>query len=296
MDGTENIDVVETNDTGISLQNLGKIIDDEDNIADIDDEIEEIEEVDNKINEEIIRNTPPSAFEKKLVNEIHTKNTNVVPNEDAVERRLRYIIIGRYRMSRRFAKYLVLDMGFNLSIEHLKTLTIAQMDQLIDEIRFVISCKNVGNFWEDAATEGIKMIEPIISKYTPYNVMGTSILLASNEKYLDYVEEMVLENQHYTYTKPQYRMMYEVIKTFQTAHQTHTHMAHLASTAEGREQIREMGSVINKNGVGRDENGLIKSSDPKTDAEIKSNYENMGMTQKNVTRNFEKKYSDLLDD
>ena len=138
------------------------------------------------------------------------------------------MVLARYRMSKRFGEYLKAELGFDLHPLNLNNLTIPELDYMINDIKFCISCKNVGNFWQDAATKGVGAIESFVSPY--YNVTGLSKVLEQDDTYCDAVEEMVLENQHYLYTKSQYRLMYLIAKNAIKVHGAHLVCAELAKT------------------------------------------------------------------
>jgi hypothetical protein len=85
-----------------------------------------------------------------------------IEKESPEDRRARLLIIGKYKNSARFGNFLQ-DHGFKLDPDTLNKLTIPELDYIINDIRFTISSKNMGNFYQAAFTEGIKMVE-IFSK------------------------------------------------------------------------------------------------------------------------------------
>src|SRR4051812_9248168 len=81
------------------------------------------------------------------------QKTEPVTEAENEERRLRMVVISRYRLSNRFGEYLK-QQGFNLAIEHLQTLSVPQLDKLINDVRFYVSTKNTGSYIQSMAVGG----------------------------------------------------------------------------------------------------------------------------------------------
>lgn len=157
-----------------------------------------------------------------------------IQNEAPEDRRLRLLILNRYKISERFGSYLTSDLGFKLDSSSLNNLTIPELDSLINDIRFCISTKNVNSFWQDACTQGVGVAERIVSPY--YNITGLSQVLSKDNNYLDVTEELVLENQQYLYCKPEYRIAYSILKNATMVHAQHQFF----KTEEGKKVIEEL--------------------------------------------------------
>ena len=155
-----------------------------------------------------------------------------IANEAPEARRLRLLILNRYKLSERFGQYLA-ELGFKLDNYHLNNFTIPELDSLINDIRFCVSTKNVNNFWQDACTQGVGIAERIVSPF--YNVTGLSAVLSQDESYKDVCEELILEHQHYLYCKPEYRLLYSVVKNATIVHQQHKFF----QSDEGKKAIEE---------------------------------------------------------
>ena len=167
-------------------------------------------------------------------------------------RRLRLLILNRYKLSQRFGQYLS-DLGFKLDNTYLSTLTIQELESLINDIRFCVSTKNVNNFWQDACVHGIGVAERIVSPF--YNVTGLSQALGHDETYKDVYEELILEHQNYLYCKPEYRLLYCVVKNASLVHEQHKFF----QTDEGKKAIENYKKQI---GLSQDQ-GLEEKEDQK---------------------------------
>lgn len=189
-------------------------------------------------------------------------------------RRLRLLILNRYKLSPRFGQYLA-DLGFKLDGTNLSSLTIQELDSLINDIRFCVSTKNISNFWQDACTHGVGIAERIVSPF--YNVTGLSQVLGKDDTYQDVCEELILEHQNYLYCKPEYRLMYCIVKNASLVHEQHKFF----QTEEGKKAIenykKQMGININM------------ESDNKQDSPAS----NVNIAPRNIP-NIEVKYKDLL--
>jgi hypothetical protein len=155
-----------------------------------------------------------------------------ISSESPEARRLRLLILNRYKLSARFGQYLV-SLGFKLDHHNLSSLTVQELDSLINDVRFCISTKNVNSFWQDACVHGVGVMERVISPI--YNVTGMSEVLQRDEAYKDVCEELILEHQHYLYCKPEYRLMYTIVKNMTLIHSQHEYF----KTEEGKKVIEQ---------------------------------------------------------
>ena len=203
-----------------------------------------------------------------------------ISSEAPEARRLRLLILNRYKLSQRFGQYLS-DLGFKLDNSQLSTLTIPELDSLINDIRFCVSTKNVNSFWQDACVDGIGVAERIISPF--YNVTGLRQVVSHDDTYKDVCEELILEHQNYLYCKPEYRLLYCVVKNGSLVHEQHNFF----KTEEGKKVI-----VTYKKQMQRDNQGPIEenvSLSPGGESKEKE----LNIAPRNIP-NIEVKYKDLL--
>jgi hypothetical protein len=66
------------------------------------------------------------------------------------------------------------------------------------------------------ALRELELLKRIVSPF--YNVTGLSAVLSQDESYKDVCEELILEHQHYLYCKPEYRLLYSVVKQKENGH------------------------------------------------------------------------------
>lgn len=215
--------VLEINDTDI---NLDKIVQNSSNIA-IDKEplpfaLPTTSNAIPKFNQMVEKAKTPLQLKKEEIQ-----------REAPEARRLRLLILNRYKLSARFGVYLE-SLGFNLNPTNINTMTISELDSLINDIRFCISTKNVHSFWQDATTQGVGIVERVISPW--YNVTGLSTVLSNDDTYKDVCEELILEHQHYLYCKPEYRLAYSIFKTATAVHSQHEFF----KTPEGKKEIEKL--------------------------------------------------------
>ena len=197
-----------------------------------------------------------------------------ISREAPEARRLRLLILNRYKLSERFGQHLE-QLGFKLDLSTLNNHTIPELDSIINDIRFCISTKNVHSFWQDATTQGVGIIERVISPW--YNVTGLSQVLSSDETYKDVCEELILEHQKYLYCKPEYRLAYSVLKTATSIHAQHEFF----KTSEGKKQIEQY----------KKSNNISIEEEIKVDKVEQS--QNLNIAPKDI-KNIEKKYEDLI--
>lgn len=173
---------------------------------------------------------------EEIQNEVEPPITQSAPNEnksvnEVEEKRKKLLMLSRYRQSKRFGHFLA-ENGFDLSSNRIVGLSLQSLDALLNDVKFTIACKNTSGVVEAAAISGVMVLENVVTPW--YNVKGLSECLSKSATYLDCVEEIALENQSYIYTKPTYRLMFEILKCAYMVHQQHSYVAELQKTEEGK--------------------------------------------------------------
>ena len=218
--------VVEINDTNIDLNKILPAV----------NKTETIEPKDDFTKNFFIPDIPTRLITEKYNKIIESAKTpqqlkkEQITAEAPEARRLRLLILNRYKLSQRFGQYLT-DLGFKLDNSQLSMLTIPELDSLINDIRFCVSTKNVNSFWQDACVHGVGVAERIISPF--YNITGLSQVLSHDDTYKDVCEELILEHQNYLYCKPEYRLLYCIVKNASLVHEQHKFF----QTEEGKKVI-----------------------------------------------------------
>jgi hypothetical protein len=158
----------------------------------------------------------------------------VIAAEDPVLRRQTIMTIQKYYNSPRFGKYLV-DSEL---VTELKSLTTAEMQALLGEIKFAIQNKNAGEMIQRSVPQLIVAAEPLVSAL--YDVKGLGNALIKSDSFKDLLEEVALENQVFSNAPASTRLMYEILKT---GFFVHEHNAYLeAQKTAVTEQVVKVSS------------------------------------------------------
>ena len=126
------------NDSNIETINMGEFS------IDIEDK-----QKDSKMNFQKFSNT--RKHEDPIVREAFKQTTKIAKRktDEEVKKHQEFVLIlSRYGQSKRFQEHLK-SMGFNLSVTHLKSLEIDDLEEMLKRIRICIDNKSVSNFWEE---------------------------------------------------------------------------------------------------------------------------------------------------
>jgi len=180
--------------------------------------------------------------EKSEKEEEHPEIPELDYEENDIEaKRKRFMIISRYKNSKRFGNWLK-TQGFEFNTKGLKDKTVDELENMINDIRFCISTKNTNNMYETGATKGILVLENMLRPV--YKVDGLSQILSNDPMYLDLVEELLLERANYVYVKPEYRLLYCVLSSAYIVHAQHMALEKLSQTDEGKKMIKDLANQI----------------------------------------------------
>lgn len=180
------------------------------NINDTGFEIDDVvkpEQDDQKDNEDNEDNQLVEINDTKLVEQ--PQNEIISFNQ---EKRNKLLLINKYKTSQRFSKYLIEEMKFNLDTNYLQQLSEQQLDTIITDIRYCVSNRNNTNFFSGIALKTIAGFEIFVSKVFNKNISGLTHNIQKSESFMDALEELTLENQTFTSSKPTTRMMFEVLQ------------------------------------------------------------------------------------
>ena len=130
------------------------------------------------------------------------------------------LILSRYGQSKRFSEHLK-SMSFNLSVTHLKSCEIDELEEIHKRVKISIDNKNVSNFWEEMCLSSIQTGEAICVNTKlgqKVKIQGLTELLRNDETFLDLIEQIELENQNITHTSPYVRLVYAVVSSAMKVH------------------------------------------------------------------------------
>lgn len=172
-------------------------------------------EPDNLNVQELKQKKPNQIPEPEKISPVSTTSTpqvNNLPtdNVSSLDRRKTILKIKRYLLE--FEKNLQEFQNKNL-----EGMANNQLEELLNEIRFTVSCRNVNTIALRAFKMMITNIEFLCCNYTTIRCQGLSAI-ANDQDLLDTVKECSLENMEFTYVKPIYRILYAVIQAMLTLH------------------------------------------------------------------------------
>jgi hypothetical protein len=130
-------------------------------------------------------------------------------------------MICRYRNNKKFGPYLK-DNGFKLDDKTLNKLDSEGLAQLLEKIQFAVCNKNSEGVFKTSVLAGLQGVEFVGENYLDFHITGLTASLAANEEFKDLLEEIMLENQLLVYTKPTWRLLYMILSTGMSLHQTKT--------------------------------------------------------------------------
>ena len=180
--------------------------------------------------------------------------------EDPIEKRKVILKVRRWLLE--FEKHLG-----DFTNRDLEALSIEQLDILLREIKFTVSCRNVNTMSIRAFKTMIVNIEYFCCTHTQIRCAGLS-KLNEDEDLLDCVKEFSLENMELFYTKPQYRILYAVVSSIMTLHIVNSTrekeqlalQAQQAKKEVDLEKVKEIDAEFDKIDEKSAENKIINSS------------------------------------
>src|SRR5271154_612351 len=180
--------------------------------------------------------------------------------EDPIEKRKVILKVRRWLLE--FEKHLG-----DFTNRDLEALSIEQLDILLREIKFTVSCRNVNTMSIRAFKTMIVNIEYFCCTHTQIRCAGLS-KLNEDEDLLDCVKEFSLENMELFYTKPQYRILYAVVSSIMTLHIVNSTrekeqlalQAQQAKKEVDLEKVKEIDDEFDKIDEKSAENKIINSS------------------------------------
>ena len=104
----------------------------------------------------------------------------------------------------------------------LETLTCTELENLRNEMRFVLGAKNGSAFWSGAFFAGVSGLEFAAVNFTPLRIQGLAYNLQRSEELKDILAELELKHAKFTYIEPEYRLMAVVAQTALAIHSTNS--------------------------------------------------------------------------
>jgi len=136
-------------------------------------------------------------------------------------------------------------MGFNLSVTHLKSCEIDELEEIHKRVKISIDNKNVSNFWESLALGSIQTSEAIVVNTKlgqKVKIQGLTELLRNDSTFLDLLEQIELENQNITHTSPYVRLVYAVVSSAMKIHSVNSLLERRLSII--KDNVQEVQSVV----------------------------------------------------
>lgn len=126
--------------------------------------------------------------------------------DDPVEKRKLILTIENYYASHIFGKCLA---KFPRALEEK---SIAELENVLKDIKFTVANVTSGSFVNSLFGHTIKTIEKV-SAFTNLDLTGLNKSLCEQDETFVLLEEIRLEHQSYTYTRPEYRLAFLVART-----------------------------------------------------------------------------------
>lgn len=126
---------------------------------------------------------------------------------DPIEKRKLIVHILRYKDSN-LCRYL---SPFNLELARLKGMEENALKELLSEIQLTVALRSSNNFNKEVFFNGVALLEPVATKYTPYNCTGLGSILRQDPEVSDILEEISLQKNKYT--PPEIRLAMSILKT-----------------------------------------------------------------------------------
>lgn len=189
--------------------------------------------------------------------------------------------IVRYRNSNKFSKFLK-ESGFKLDDRTLNKLSDEDLEALYEKVQFAVSQKNSERLFKAGVMGVMHGYEYVGQKFLGLNIDGLTAVLNADEQFNDTLEEIMLENQMMVYTKPEWRLIYQVLQTSMMLHKSRA--AFDALPEEQKQKIAE--NIISAQKTKIADTPPIKPEQekekPKQGVEI------------GINKDLEKKFADLL--
>jgi hypothetical protein len=152
--------------------------------------------------------------------------------ETQLVRRRLIIKIQRYKAT--FPEFLQ-----NFDEDDLEYKSESQLGNLLQEVKFTVSCRNTTTNLEGIAAFGVRTVESIGCKYTPLKLDGYSRALLNNESFVLTLKEFALENDDLIYTTPAKRLAYISITTALAVHYANDQNDKSVNSSETAQQMNQ---------------------------------------------------------
>lgn len=133
------------------------------------------------------------------------------PIVDSAERRGLIMKVNSYKNHERIGK-LLKDHKISSSKFNVESLSVAELNGILEDIRLHVSAKNSTSFNSMAFDIAISTYEHTMTQYSPYNLSGMSNIINSKHPEVQQcLDELTLEYQSFVHIPPQYRLLSVVL-------------------------------------------------------------------------------------
>jgi len=163
------------------------------------------------------------------------------PPDDPKERR---VLIGRIKdYYRTFSKRHLAGPEWAQRIAEARSLSNAELNDLLEDIRFEIATTNTNALLMKAPMVAVAGLENALTQFTPLKLKGLTQCLEANQDWRDVMAELIIQYKSYSYTDPRYR----ALQIFaMTAYGVHTTNCALESTNNCLSATKVPDAIVNQ--------------------------------------------------
>lgn len=143
-----------------------------------------------------------------------------VPDDPHRKRKLQVIIRG-YKL--RFG-----DRLEDVDFESAKGASIEELESMLADIRFLVSCTSSGGIFQSIANVGVVAVEHISAEALELKTQGLAVTLKNDQEWKDLVDEWALEHADVASMPIEYRLGFKLVQSVWTMHTINTNLANAA--------------------------------------------------------------------
>lgn len=143
--------------------------------------------------------------------EVRPELKEIEPIIDSAARRGLIMKISSYKTHERIGR-LLKDHKISRQSFNIETLSMAELEGLLEDVKLHVSAKNSTSFNSMAFDIASSSYENVMTQYTPYNLTGFSSVINSKHPEIQLaLDELTLEYQSFVHIPPQYRLLSVVL-------------------------------------------------------------------------------------
>lgn len=97
-------------------------------------------------------------------------------------------------------------------------MSISELEKTLESVRYQVCCGNNNSMIHMGAEFGLGLVETIGMKFTPLKLDGFADRAKSDEGIIDIINEIAIEYSDQTYSPPEQRLIYSLLKVCGTTH------------------------------------------------------------------------------